>query len=140
MEKWIWIVIVFVPVWFLAAVFEPFSFSSATKYSIYESDSVGPITWRHSTFKFDGQFVIEKSRDGAKKYENCAVYNKDNWTCTFHDFSGDFGFVEGKYQDTFSNPNVRYVSRLTYILLNVKELANGGFISWLLIPVVPFFL
>lgn len=41
-----------------------------------------------------------------EKYTDCAVLGREDWTCTYDDKSGEFGFIEGKY----FTKNLRYPS------------------------------
>lgn len=85
------------------------------------------------TVSYNSQRVISDNGGIVHKYANCTVKDRKNWTCSYDDESGNFGFVSGTY---FNIPNwekvlsktslekAYYPSRSDYIDLRIK--AGGG--------------
>jgi len=73
--------------------------------------------------------VVGRVGDFINEYDNCKVFDKENWTCTFSDESATFGAKQGEY---FSRSNLEkfphladYVERETlsrfgYIILKCR--------------------
>lgn len=54
-------------------------------------------------YKVSGHTVISKLGPFVHKYDDCIVFNVNNWICTFSDDSATFGAEDGVY---FSYPNL----------------------------------
>lgn len=88
-----------------------------------------------TTYKvsYNSQRVISDNGGLVNKYTDCTVKDRKNWTCSFDDKSGDFGFASGTF---FSIPNwdkvksrhllekTYYPDKFEYIDLRIK--AGGG--------------
>ena len=76
------------------------------------------------------QWVVENGSIGIKRYENCAIINRRNWTCTYDDNSGEFGFKKGiEYNLSFADDDAVfrdgmfwYTSKLNYWITSLKLL------------------
>lgn len=79
--------------------------------------------------------VISKSNYGVTRYKDCAVSDRKNWTCTFEDKSGEFGFRDGVYYriDFKTTPlteglanNIRYSAWLPWFVAQIGTLFREG--------------
>lgn len=53
-------------------------------------------------YKVSGDKVISKVNTYVNEYDDCKVFNVENWSCTFDDESATFGAIDGVY---FNRPN-----------------------------------
>jgi len=88
-------------------------------------------------YRISGTVVTRKVGNFLNKYEDCVVFDKANWECTYSDNSGTFGFKSG---DAFSVPNTdkfpelsnrrvsHQISRFQFMLLQCRwDLISGPF-------------
>lgn len=85
-----------------------------------------------STYKvsYSSQRVISETGGIVTKYTDCSVKDRKNWSCSFDDKSGDFGFTSGTYFDIPNWDKIiifrdllekeYYVSRLEFFNLRAK--------------------
>ena len=48
-------------------------------------------------YRVRGSNVLVRIGDFVNEYENCTVFDEENWTCTFSDGSSTFGAKQGEY-------------------------------------------
>jgi hypothetical protein len=73
--------------------------------------------------------VVSRAGDFVSRYEDCEIFDRDNWSCTYSDDSAAFGFRSG---DFFSRANAEkfphlanyedeiYLSRFAYVILGCR--------------------
>lgn len=64
-----------------------------------QNKSAGTIIWIFGPYKVypDLQIAVEKSGSEPYKFNNCKIFDEDNWSCTYNDGSGSLKFVNGVY-------------------------------------------
>lgn len=113
------------------------AYSASCKVKVDEigicNDPLLPLSITTYKVSYNSQRVISDIGGVVNKYTDCVVKDRRNWTCSFDDKSGDFGFTSGAY---FNIPNWEKVkaknllektyhpSRFEYIDLRIK--AGGG--------------
>lgn len=97
-------------------------------------------------YRISSTKVISKNGPFISEYEDCTVFDVNNWSCTFSDNSGGFGVRQGNY---YSSTNVEKfphladlpkdvtMSRFGYILLGCRL---DGISNILLCAIRPFVL
>jgi hypothetical protein len=79
--------------------------------------------------------VVRRTGDFVDEYDNCKVFDKENWACIFSDESGTFGAKQGEYFDESNLEKFPHlesygksetISRFGYILLKCRWDATGG--------------
>jgi hypothetical protein len=137
------IAVLFVIAWFVFAFFdlnfdrEVFRAYTASEVGDYYPDEGKPRLLPSAVTEYRIQQESVVSRTGAyvSEYEDCTVFDRDNWTCTYHDDSATFGARQGEF---FSRtnlekfPHLEYLdeeetlSRFRYIMLQCRWDATGG--------------
>jgi len=136
-------VLLFVMAWFFLAFFD-LNFDrgvlrvyTASEVIEYDPDEGKPRLIPRAVIEYRVQDERVVSRVGGfvSKYENCTVFDRDNWTCTHSDDSATFGARQGEY---FSRSNLEKfphlaslrdeetLSRFGYIILQCRWDATGG--------------
>lgn len=128
------IFILFVVAWLLCAVFD-FSFDNqifraytASEPADYDPNEARPRLVPRSIIEYRVQenSVVSRIGDYVNEYDDCIIFDRDNWSCTYSDESGEFGARQGEYfnrSNLESFPHLKdldgYVtlSRFRYILL-----------------------
>lgn len=148
----------FAIIWVVFAYFDVFSKSDTL--TVYELRPTGDRTGLNGrvlpemigdgvkTYRTDGNKVTVKYGSGAvSSYENCNVFDVENWECTLSDASSTFGARSGKYFEyvnTIKFPHLAEyddnitVSRFRYIINSCKWTTTGflGYVECALIPFV----
>lgn len=102
------------------------------------------ITRSPITYRISGQTVVSQIGDfEPMRYADCAVIDSENWTCTYDDKSGKFGFLGGDYYrkppSTIGGKS-QSVSRFGYVWNRVKwNLASESWIQKATVLFIPFF-
>lgn len=101
--------------------------------------TLSPITYRIS-----GQTVVSQIGDfEPMRYTDCAVIDIENWTCTYGDKSGKFGFRGGDYYR--ESPSIiggksQSVSRFGYVWNHVEwNLSSDSWLQKATVLFIPFF-
>ncbi|OEJ69629.1 hypothetical protein [Magnetovibrio blakemorei] len=103
--------------------------------------TASPITYRIS----DQIVVGQIGNFEPTKYTNCAVVDDENWTCTYDDKSGKFGFRDGDYYtEVLKGTNISHdwqsVSRFGYVWNLVEwSLADDSWLQNAIVLIIPFF-
>ena len=145
------IIYLYVGTWLLFAFFDFSSWNTVVAYQLRpvaapagypDMIDVGPKKYR-----IDGQVVVKQVGDfEPSRYNDCAVINDDNWTCTYDDNSGKFGFRGGDYftealiESSIIRDDYVSVSRFGYVMNRVEWMWVSE--SWLdkaTVLLVPFF-
>lgn len=76
--------------------------------------------------------VVSEVAGCLDEYEECTIFDKNNWECQYADGTGSnrFGFADGKYwKDPGWGENIKYVTRWEYNLIRCKwyQFNNGKF-------------
>lgn len=137
------IISVFIASWFLLATLdlsfdrEVFRAYTAKETFDYNADEglprllPNPVT----EYRIRGRDVVRRVGDYVNEYENCKVFDHDNWSCTYSDESATFGSRQGEYfskSDLDKFPHLasygeeKTLSRFGYILLQCRWDATGG--------------
>ena len=135
--------IFFVIAWFVFATFEVsfdrdvFRAYTASERSNYDPEDGLPRMLPRSVteFRVRDETVVSRVGDNVSEYENCRVFDKENWSCTYSDESATFGAKQGEYfiEDnlekfphlaTYSEEET--LSRFSYIILKCRWDATGG--------------
>lgn len=95
----------FVVAWFVFAIFDVsferdvFRAYTAQERSDYRDGDGLPRLLPNAVneYRVRGGDVIARIGDFVKEYENCTVFDEENWTCTFSDDSSTFGAKQGEY-------------------------------------------
>jgi hypothetical protein len=93
----------------------------------HESDS--PKLFLNSVLEFrifDDKVTTQ--RDGRiDGYNNCIIFDNDNWKCIIGAGLAEFGAKQGKYFESPEHPHKRAVSRFRYILFQCEDdYLSGG--------------
>ncbi|WP_299141744.1 hypothetical protein [uncultured Tateyamaria sp.] len=133
----------FVVFWFAFAFFE-LSFDreifvsyTASEVADYDPDAGQPrlLPRAVTEYRVQQDSVVSRTGEYVSKYNDCTVFDSDNWTCTYSDESGTFGARRGEF---FSRtnlekfPHLKYLdeeetlSRFRYIMLQCRWDATGG--------------
>lgn len=103
-----------------------------TKTTKSRGDEPEWLTGNPTVYKIEGNLIIRKSALFIDRYENCAIFSIDNWSCTYQDNSGSFGVKDGEYWDYWERPldigmDTEYVSRFRYNIEGCKwDFYEGG--------------
>lgn len=144
-------VFLYVVAWLVFANFDFDGSDTITAYQLqparYNPGKVpDKISVTPTRYRINEQWVVSQTADyEPKRYTNCAVIDTENWTCTYDDKSGKFGFRGGEYFTVNLQPgrsideNWEAVSRFTYVMNYVEW--NWASDSWLqksMVLLVPF--
>jgi len=99
--------------------------SEITKYPVWYISEFGWGTLNETVYKVsaDRQEVIGHMPGLlVDRYTDCAVVDRKDWSCTYDDKSGRFGFNEGRFwDDDEKNNDWRFVSRPVYLYYEWKS-------------------
>lgn len=143
MEKFGLFWLFFVLAWFLFAFFdltfdrEVFRAYTATEVVNYEPDEGGLRLNPNAVTEYRvlQETVILNVGGYLTEYEDCTIFDRDNWKCIYSDESATFGAVQGKF---FNRSNVQKfphlaqyadeeaLSRFGYIILQCRWDATDG--------------
>jgi hypothetical protein len=124
--------VLFAVVWFALAYFdlnfdrEIFRAYTASEVVDYNPDEGNPrlLPRAVTEYRVKEEAVVRRVGDYVTEYEDCTIFDRDNWTCTYSDESGTFGAKQGEF---FSRTNLKKFPHLAY--LNDEEtLSRFGFI------------
>jgi hypothetical protein len=100
--------------------------SEIIKYPISYYPEFGWTTLNKTTYKVSvkRQDVVGRMADFApNRYTDCAVVNRKNWSCTYDDGSGSFGFNRGHFWDNDEkNDDWKFVSRPVYLYYRWRDI------------------
>lgn len=133
----------FVLAWFILAFFdlnfnrEIFIAYTASEVVDYDPDEGKPrlLPRAVTEYRVEKDIVVGRTGDYISKYEDCTIFDRDNWACTYSDDSGMFGARQGVFfnQTNLEKfPHLAYLaeeetlSRFGYIMLQCKWDATGG--------------
>jgi len=115
-------------------------FTADTAYEVEDNDpnSGTPELSPRAITEYRVQKDTVTSRTGGfiTKYENCDIFDRNNWHCTYSDESGTFGANRGvffsqtnleKFPQLAYLPEEETLSRFRYILLQCRWDVTGGF-------------
>ena len=114
----------FVVAWFAFAFFEMnfdreiFKAYIASEVVDYDPDDGKPrlLPRAMTEYRVQQESVVSRTGDFVSEYDDCTVFDRDNWTCTYSDESGTFGARQGEF---FSRTNLEKFPHLEY--LNEEE-------------------
>ncbi|WP_143514598.1 hypothetical protein [Primorskyibacter flagellatus] len=137
------IAVLFVIAWFVFAFFDlnfdrdVFRAYTASEVVDYDPDEGQPRLLPRAVMEYRVQQggVVGRIGDSVSEYEDCTVFDRDNWSCKHSDESGTFGARQGEFfsrsnLDKF--PHLDYLdeeetlSRFRYIMLQCRWDATGG--------------
>lgn len=87
------------------------------------------------TYRIEPDHVVSKTGAFINKYENCAIFDAKNWSCTYSDNSATFGAKDGIYfnrSNTIDFPHLAQygddegISRFKFMLLSCT---NSGILA-----------
>lgn len=137
-----WVVIfLFIPVWFAFAIFE-FSFEGDIFKAYTAREAHGSreglpefINNPVKEYRIANDKVVEKIGVFINEYENCKIFDTENWNCHYSDKSAEFGVKQGEYFMSLnfhdfphlaSYGNQRTTSRFEYVMRDCQWDATGG--------------
>lgn len=86
-------------------------------------------------YRIRGDKIVGRVGDLINEYEDCTIFNEDNWSCTHSDESATFGVKQGLYFENINIDKFPYLDnysksetlpRFGYILLQCRWDATGG--------------
>lgn len=142
------LILIFVVVWFVAAFFNFGNSGNTVVGYRYADTDHGRVYYREGFAVSEERGVVTTEVAGSFwEYEDCQIFDRENWLCTLSDNSGTFGFNEGVYQSS-SNldefPGLDYlneeigVPRFQYMLgrcsVNISDNTFGGLLNCAILP------
>ncbi len=146
--------VIFAIVWLFFAVFDFTDSNEVTIYSLRDTVDTDNgrlpemISNTPVTYRIENNYVISKIGEFIDKYDDCVIYDVENWRCKYSDTHATFGVKDG---DFFESCNVddntelentcnkdKQVSRFFYIANNIKWYLIDDH-AWIVIPFLPFF-
>ena len=129
-----WVVFAFFDLSFDRDIFRAYT---AMERNDYRPDDNLPrlLTNPVNEYRIRDNSVVGRIGDFVNEYDNCKVFDRDNWTCTYSDESATFGAMQGDY---FNRSNLEKfphlaeygeevtLSRFGYIWLRCRWDAAGG--------------
>jgi hypothetical protein len=142
------LLVFYVAAWMIAAVFD---FSGSDTVRVYQLAKINikkegfpeRYSLNPTTYRMMGQSVVAQTGSlPPKKYDRCAVIDRDNWECEYDDSSAKFGIANGSYYtDPPSSVMVDFqnVSRFGYIINGARWwLAEDDPLRWVPVMLMPF--
>jgi len=129
-----WVVFAIVDVSFDRSIFRAYT---AIERSSYQPDNGNPRLLPNVVFEYrvGDNKVTRRTGSFVTGYDNCVVFDRDDWSCTYSDASGTIGVRQGAYFEEINLaqfphlatlPQNETLSRFKYILLKCQWAATGG--------------
>ena len=111
---------IFVVAWFVFAYFEVsfdrdlFRAYTASEVFDYDPNEGNPrlLPRAVTEFKVQQDKVVSLTGQFMNSYEDCTIFDRKNWSCTYSDESGSFGASQGEF---FSRSNLEKFPHLAYL-------------------------
>ena len=137
--RYIWMATFFLITWLVFAIWDVFSSSDTVK--VYPAHAVenrvsewregrllpslNPRSVREYLIQSSGVVLKGTHNSETTTLNNCSVFDRDNWTCSWDDNSATFGMHEGSYFKRVAPSAVQtieltYLSRFEYIILGCR--------------------
>jgi hypothetical protein len=135
-------IFIFLVAWLVAASTDLFDRDSVRvfqKYSVTEPKDERPM-WLaiQKSFRIDGQTVVSENGGFVSRYDNCTVFDLENWECGFSDGSGTFGVRNGSFWEVVHKSFIpgllddwQTISQFEYHVINCRWDAVDGAIQFL---------
>jgi hypothetical protein len=81
-------------------------------------DGPGDLKWlplNPTKYSRQGNSIVSLTVGMTERYDDCAISDMDNWSCSYGDGSGSFGFMNGGfYEYPVTTDQYFFVSRWAY--------------------------
>ena len=103
---------------------------------VYQARKVDPALWSHewtvqnpTIYRIGESSVVKKVGRFVEKYNDCAIFNVDNWECSYSDMSGSVGFRDGEFWRYAFNTNLRLLQAVLKTFIR-RDLTSAK-LSWM---------
>jgi hypothetical protein len=120
----VFVLLVLLIPWVLFLFSDPTESNSYTLYQLTKTDPGGSSEpdlpeWMPggvTHYKIQGGNIVQRQGSYIDKYEDCTVFDEDQWECTYSDGSGSFGVRNGDFWRRPEWDGWKEVSRFQFML------------------------